>query len=241
MSGFATRARAALAWLGQRERGVLVALIVLVGGAWLFAELADEVLEGSTGAVDERLLLLFRNSEDLSDPIGPAWAEEAARDITGLGGVGFLTLLTLASAGYLALQRKAHLAWYVLIAVGGGIAASTLLKLAFDRPRPELVPHGQIVYTSSFPSGHSMMSAVTFLTLGVLLASVQPNNILKAYLLALAVLLSVSVGISRVYLGVHWPSDVLGGWTAGAVWALMCWSFARYLRRRGTLESGTLE
>lgn len=239
MAELAARAYALLAWIGQRERGVLVAFVILIGGAWLFAELADEVLEGSTVAIDERLLLLFRSSDDLSDPLGPGWAEEAARDITGLGGVVFLTLLTLASAGYLALQRKVHLAWYVVLAVLGGIAASTLLKLAFDRPRPELVPHGQIVYTSSFPSGHSMMSAVTFLTLGVLLASAQSNTILKAYLLGLAVLLSVAVGISRVYLGVHWPTDVLGGWTAGAVWALMCWSLARYLRRRGALEPDT--
>jgi undecaprenyl-diphosphatase len=236
MTAPAAKLRAALAWLGQRERGILLGVIVLVGAAWAIAELADEVLEGSTGAVDERLLLMFRDSEDLSDPIGPAWAEEVARDITALGGLGFLTLLTLASAGYLALQRKSHLAWYLLVAVGGGIAASTVLKLMFDRPRPELVPHGQVVYTSSFPSGHSMMAAITFLTLGALLASAQPNRVLRAYMLGLALLLTLSVGISRVYLGVHWPSDVLGGWTAGAAWALVCWSFARYLRRRGRIE-----
>src|SRR5690606_25963050 len=100
MLGSATRTRAALAWLGRRERGVLVALIILLGGAWLFVELADEVLEGSTGAVDQHLLLLFRASGDLGDPIGPAWAEEAARDVTALGGLSFLTLLTLASVGY---------------------------------------------------------------------------------------------------------------------------------------------
>jgi undecaprenyl-diphosphatase len=235
-TGFAANLRAALAWLGRRERGVLVAIVVFVGAAWALTELADEVLEGSTGAIDERLLLMFRDGEDLSDPIGPGWVEEAARDITALGGLGFLTLLTLASAGYMALQRKSHLAWYLLAAVGGGIAASTVLKLLFDRPRPELVPHGQVVYTSSFPSGHSMMSALTFLTLGALLANAQPNTLLKAYLLGLAVLLTLSVGVSRVYLGVHWPTDVLAGWTAGAAWALICWSFARYLRRHGRIE-----
>ena len=228
--------RAALAWLGRRERAVLVTLLAVLGAAWAFTELADEVLEGETRAADELLLLSLRTADDPSDPVGPAWLEEMARDVTGLGGVGILTFVTLASAGFLALQRQPHLAWYVLLAVGGGMLLSTLLKAAFDRPRPDLVAHGQVVYTSSFPSGHSMMSAVAFLTLGALLASAQSSWLLKAYLLILAALLAVAVGATRVYLGVHWPTDVLAGWTAGAAWALACWSFARYLRRRGKVE-----
>ena len=230
------RLQAALRWLGARERGMLLALLVVLGGGWLFAELSDEVIEGETNALDERVLLLFRAVDDPADPLGPSWVEETARDFTGLGGIGVLTLVTLASAGFLALQGKAHLAWYVLAAVGSGMLLSMLLKAGFDRPRPELVPHGQVVYTSSFPSGHSMMSAVAYLTLGALLAGAQGSRRLKAYLLGLAVLVTVGVGISRVYLGVHWPTDVLGGWTAGSAWALACWSFARYLRRRGRLE-----
>jgi len=230
------RLLAALAWLGRRERGVLVGLLVLVAASWVFLELADEVLEGETLAADEVVLLSLRTDGDPTDPIGPTWLEETARDVTGLGGVGILTFLTLASAGFLALQRKSHLAWYVLLAVAGGTLMSALLKAAFDRPRPDLVTHGQVVYTSSFPSGHSMMSAVAFLTLGALLAGAQSNWLLKTYLLGLAVLLAVAVGATRVYLGVHWPTDVLAGWTAGAAWALACWSFARYLRRRGKLE-----
>lgn len=227
---------AALRWLGARERGVLLALLVVVGGGWLFAEIADEVFEGETRVIDERVLLLFRAADDPADPLGPSWVEETARDITGLGGIGVLTFVTLASAGFLALQGKTHLAVYVVAAVAGGMLLSMLLKAGFDRPRPELVPHGQVVYTSSFPSGHSMMSAVAYLTLGALLASAYPSPLLKAYLLGLAVLLCVAIGISRLYLGVHWPTDVLGGWTAGCVWALACWSFARYLRRQGRVE-----
>lgn len=225
-----------LRWAGRRERGLLVALFVLLAGIWSFAELSDEVLEGETARLDERVLLALRSNEDRSDPIGPAWLEESARDVTGLGGVAVLSFMTLAAAGFLALQRKRHLAWYVLAAVGSGVVISIALKAGFDRPRPELVPHGQVVYTSSFPSGHSMMSAVAFLTLGALLAGAQATGLLKGYLLALALLLTVAVGATRVYLGVHWPTDVLAGWTAGAAWALACWSLARYLRRRGKVE-----
>jgi len=215
---------------------VLVALLVVLGGAWVFAEIADNVLEGETRAIDERLLLLFRTADDPTDPLGPRWAEEIARDVTGLGGIGILTFITLASAGFLALQGKAHLAGYVLVAVASGMVLSMLLKAGFDRPRPDLVPHGQFVYTSSFPSGHSMMSAVTYLTLGALLAGAQASALLRAYLLVLAMLLTIAVGLSRIYLGVHWPTDVLGGWTAGGAWALACFCFARYLRRRGKVE-----
>jgi undecaprenyl-diphosphatase len=225
-----------LAWLGARQAATLVALLLAAGSVWLFVEVADEVQEGETASVDERLLLALRTPNEASDPLGPAWVEELARDITGLGGVGVLTILTLASAGFLALQRRTHLALYLLAAVACGTVVSLLLKLGFDRPRPELVPHGSFVYTSSFPSGHSMLSAVVYLTLGALLASGQSNLLMRAYLLALAAFLAALVGVSRVYLGVHWPTDVLAGWTAGAAWALGCWAVAERLRYRGAVE-----
>jgi undecaprenyl-diphosphatase len=233
LTAFGSRA---LAWVGAREAGTLLALLLAAGGVWLFVELADDVLEGDTTTVDERLLLSLRSPNDAGDPLGAPWVEDLARDITGLGGAAVLTLLTAATAGFLALQRKRHLALYLLAAVASGTALTTLLKLGFARPRPELVPHGQLVYTSSFPSGHSMLSAVAYLTLGALLASGQTNFRMRAYLIALAAFLTILVGASRVYLGVHWPTDVLAGWTAGAAWALLCWAIAERLRSRGAVE-----
>lgn len=224
--------RGVLAWIGTHERETLIALLLVALCGWGFAELADEVTEGETAALDERLLLAMRVDGDPTDPIGPLWFEELARDVTALGGMGFLTILTLAAVGFLVLQRNGRLALYLAIAVSSGAALSTLFKSVFDRPRPDLVPHGQHVYTASFPSGHSMMAAVTLFTVAALLASAQPNLRLRAYLLGLATLLSIAVGLSRVYLGVHWPTDVLAGWTAGTAWALLCWSVVQILRRR---------
>lgn len=215
---------------------VLAALLIVAGCAWAFIELADEVVEGDSRAFDEAILLAFRSPADASDPRGPGWVEELGRDVTALGGLGILTMLTLAVAGFLWLQGNRRSMWFLLAAVVGGQVLSTAFKQGFDRPRPELVPHEAMVYTASFPSGHSMMAAATYLTLGVLLARVQPRPVLKAYLLTLAVLLTVAVGVSRVYLGVHWPTDVVAGWAAGAGWALLCWLVARWLAHRGAIE-----
>jgi undecaprenyl-diphosphatase len=215
----------------------LLVLVLVAGGIWLFAELAGEVKEGETRRIDEEILLALRNPADRSDPLGPRWLEETERDFTALGGVGVLALLTAAVSVYLALDGKNRAALLVLIAVGGALLGSTLLKHEFQRPRPDLVPHGSYVYTTSFPSGHSMMSAATYLTLGALLARVQSKRRVKIFLLAFAALLTLIVGISRVYLGVHWPTDVLAGWTAGGIWALICWFLARWLQHRGHVET----
>jgi undecaprenyl-diphosphatase len=220
------------------------ALLVLLLAAlclWAFLGLADEVAEGETHGFDTRLLLALRNPADPADPLGPGWVQELGRDVTALGGLGILTGLTLAVAGFLWLQGNRRSMWLMLIAVAGGQAVSTLAKHGFDRPRPDLVPHGMQVYTASFPSGHSMMAAVTYLTLATLVARVQPTRALKAYVLTLAVVVTVAVGVSRVYLGVHWPTDVLAGWAAGAAWALGCWLVAWWLASRGAVEPETAE
>jgi undecaprenyl-diphosphatase len=120
------------------------------------AGLERPVFEGKTLPIDEVLILAMRNPQNLSDPVGARWVEELGRDFTALGGTGVLAFITFAVVGYLLLNRRYRIMTLVIIAVGGGMVLSLLLKGGFDRPRPELVPHGSYVYTASFPSGHSM-------------------------------------------------------------------------------------
>lgn len=214
----------------------LAMLLLAAVAIWGFVELADEVVDGELEAFDRTILLSMRTADDVTDPVGPRWFEEFVRDVTALGSTGILTALTIFSCGYLWLLRKRLAVLYVLVAILGAQGLSSSLKWAFDRPRPDLVPHGMHVYTASFPSGHSVMSAATFLTLGALLARYQKTRRLRVYLVVVSVVLALAVGVSRVYLSVHWPTDVLAGWAIGAAWALICWSVAAYLQRRGTIE-----
>jgi undecaprenyl-diphosphatase len=231
------RYRRAARWVrGNVELGALLVLAMAIAGVWAFAELADEVAEGSTRNLDRDLLLLLRTPGDPGDPIGPDWVEEIMRDLTAMGGVAVLTLTTLAVAGFFLLQRKVASTLYLLVSVGGGLLISSVAKEAFGRPRPDLVPYGSIVHTASFPSGHSMMAAVAYLSLGVLVARTLPQRRLKVYVLALAALVTILVGVSRVYLGVHWPTDVLAGWLAGVAWACLCMLGARWLANHGDVE-----
>ena len=220
-----------LSWLGSHERSVLFAGAAILLGVSLFAELADQVVDGGTRKLDQSILLSMRRPVDLA-PLGPPWLQEGARDITALGGVTVLTLLTAGVCTFLALDGRRPMALFAASSIVSGLLLSTLLKNLFQRPRPDLVPVAVYVTTASFPSGHSMLSAVTYLTLGALLARAHEGRLLKAFFLLTAALLTLLIGVSRVYLGVHWPSDVLAGWTAGAVWSLFCWTLAQYLQRR---------
>ena len=225
-------------WIGGHTPAVIVACLIVAAGTWGFIALADEVVEGGTHRFDVWALKALRQPDDLSTPIGPPWAQEAGRDLTALGGLTVLFGVTAMVAGYLLLARQRAAMLLVLVATGTGLAASLLLKGFFERPRPTVVPHLSIVQSSSFPSAHSMLSAVVYLTLGAMLTRFVPRPSLKAYCFGWAVLLTVLVGLSRVYLGVHYPTDVLAGWTAGLVWAMLCWLAARWLQRRGKVEGG---
>lgn len=222
--------------VGALELRWLIYLGFVVALGWMLAELTDEVVEGATHDLDRDILLALRTSGDLSDPLGPPWLEEMGRDMTALGGIAVLTLVSFLTALYFLFQRKFGSMVFLLTSVGGGILLSSVAKTLFDRARPDLVPHGSIVHTASFPSGHSMMAAITYLTLGVLLARVEPQRRLKVFLMSTAVLVTLLVGISRVYLGVHWPTDVAAGWLAGTVWAVGCFGVARALAARGHVE-----
>jgi undecaprenyl-diphosphatase len=159
------------------------------------------------------------------------------REITTLGGTTVVLLLTAAVIGFLLVDAKPAAALLVLFSIIGGALLGPLLKIGFERPRPDLVAHLVEVHSASFPSGHALLSAVTYLTLGALLARVVGERRLKIYVLTTAVVLTLLVGFSRVYLGVHWPTDVLAGWLVGAVWAVLCWRIALALQRRGEVEA----
>lgn len=214
----------------------VVALLVFAGALWGFMEVADEVGEGDTHHFDTALLMAMRQPSDPNIPIGPTWLSEAARDVTSLGSTSVLVLLTVASVGYLWLVGQRSAALLTVAAVAGGAILSAALKSGFSRPRPDLVPHAVEVYSASFPSGHAMLATVTYLTLGSLLAQVQSHNRARIYLIAWAIALSLLIGVSRVYLGVHWPTDVIAGWCIGAAWALMCACVERWLQRRGVVR-----
>ncbi|MDB5425143.1 MAG: putative phosphatidylglycerophosphatase [Phenylobacterium sp.] len=218
--------------LRRIESRALVLVIGLAGALWGFFNLGSEMVEGDTLALDRRVLLALRNPANPNDPLGSRSFEEAMRDVTALGGFTVVTLVTVvAVAAFLIHGRKRHalvLAGTVLLAE----LSSDLAKTLYGRPRPDLVPHGSYVYSASFPSGHSTLSAATYLTLAVLVASLEPNRGTKAMVFVLAGVLVLAIGFSRVYLGVHWPSDVLAGWSLGAAWALAGWTVLRRIARR---------
>jgi undecaprenyl-diphosphatase len=228
--------KSTLEWLGSHTGLMLIAALLVVLGIWAFIAIADEVKEGGTQRFDEWVVRSLRQPGDPTRMIGPAWLGEVARDVTGLGGVAVLSLVTGAVVGFLWLREKYGAMWLVLVATVGGLVISSLLKHVYERPRPGVVPHLSQVYTTSFPSGHSMLSATVYLTLGTLLASFVRQRRIKFYFVSVAMALTFLVGISRVSMGVHYPTDVLAGWAAGLSWALVCWIVARALQRRGAVE-----
>ncbi len=215
---------------------ILALFLAAAVALFAFLRLGSEILEGETFALDRWLLQALRSAADPSVPAGPGWLREAMVDITALGGVSVLTVLTIVATGYLVAARKPATAAVLVAAVSGGAVASTLLKLAFARPRPDVVGHLVEVSSLSFPSGHAMNSAIVYLTLGALLARAEDDRRVRIYLIAVAVALTLVIGFTRVYLGVHWPSDVLAGWCVGAAWAVLCSLAARTLQRRHAIE-----
>jgi len=215
-------------WLPSR---FLVIVVALAFASWAFIEVAEEVVEGDSAALDRTILLALHAPGATAIGTRPAWLIALARDITALGSTTVLGLLVSFVAAFLLLAGQRWNALFVPLAAAGGALASATLKMAFGRPRPDLVPHGDHVVSASFPSGHAMLSAVVYLTIGVLLTRVVHTRAQKAYVMLVAMFLTIAVGTSRVYLGVHWPTDVLAGWMAGAAWALGCWGCAELVTR----------
>ncbi len=219
-------------WRRMRDEGaILLAFLALAALSLVFLKLASEMAEGETLGFDRAIMQWMRDHAG-----GPAM-RTTMLDITALGGTAVLTLVTFAVTGFLIVVRKAATAGFVAASVTGGALLSFALKLVFSRPRPDLVEHLVHVDTSSFPSGHAANSAVVYLTLGMLLASTQERHAPRIYLISVAILLTLAIGVSRVYLGVHWPSDVIAGWCVGAAWAGLCRIAGQWLQRRHRIEA----
>ena len=212
--------------------GALGVLLLLLA----FTLLAAEVLDGDTQSFDTRVLMALRRADDPSMTIGPAWLHARALEITALGSSTVLGLATLAICGFLVLQRMGRTASFVLVATAGGWLLNVVLKELFQRARPAVVPHLQAVMTLSFPSGHAMTSAAVYLTLGALTMRVADRWVTKVYCMGMAMLVTFLVGITRIFLGVHYPTDVLAGWMVGLTWALACWTVERRIERRAGLK-----
>lgn len=214
------------------ERRVWLTALVAAIVAYFLFQLTGEVLEGETRAFDEGVLLMLRDPADPAMPAGPAWLTKMMVDITALGGVTVLTLLVTLVVVYLALRRKFRTAAFVTASILGGWGLSSAMKIGIARPRPEVVQHLVEVTDMSFPSGHAMLSAITYLTLGAMLSRIEEQPSLRYFFPLVAVFLTLLIGSSRIYLGVHYPTDVLGGWAAGTVWACGSWFVARWILGR---------
>lgn len=215
----------------NRTPGEVRFLVLAFGvslAVWSFAWVAEEVGEDEHLHLEERVMVAMRDPANLAEPAGPAWLKQVAIDVSALGGATVIILLTLLVCGHLLLRARWRRVLILLLTVAGGHLLSHSLKHAYGRERPDVVPHLAHVDSASFPSGHSLSSSVVYLTIGALLAQSAARRREKAYLICLAFGLTFIIGLSRVFLGVHYPSDVLAGWSAGTAWALVCWLIASH-------------
>jgi undecaprenyl-diphosphatase len=214
-----------------RARGleirVLLAWFSIVGALWAFLALGNEISEGETGALDRQLIGLLRTSSNGGEPIGPVWFKESMRDVTALGGFTFLSLMTIVAVLSLLLHRKRREGIIIAATAISSQASIEIFKFLYERPRPAPILLQPLASTNSFPSGHTTESTTIFLTVATVIASLEVNDGTKILAYAIAIFAMIAVGFSRVYLGMHWPTDVLGGWVLGTAWALAAWTALR--------------
>ena len=185
-----------------------------------FVAMVAAVLAGRTGWLDSTGLLLWRGGADLR-PLGPPWVLEALRDLTALGGMLLRNVVMAAALFALLVLRLRREAVVLLGTVIGGWLVNSGIKALVGRPRPTIVPHLTEAGGASFPSGHSFNSAVVYLAIALAFAAMSPRQPVRLTIIAAAAILSMAIAFSRVWLGVHFPSDVIAGWLGGVGWALL--------------------
>lgn len=205
------------------ELSALILITVVVGAAWGAVEIADLPREGASRSLDEVMLSVFRSSSDRTNPVGSRGIEDISRNISSMGSNAVLVFVSIIVVSYLLAQGRKKASWLVVASIVGSLGISFVLKLLFDRPRPDLSVESVHVTTSSFPSGHAMVSMAVYTLFAALLARLDSRRWVKIFFLASAVLINLVIGITRLHLGTHWPTDLLAGWTIGAAWTTLCW------------------
>ena len=188
-----------------------------------------------------QILSVSRSADAPARPLGPPWAGIVAADITSLGSTALLVLFALMAVGLLLMLQKRLSALLLVIGLAGGLALSEGLKAVFERARPPLEYQSVHTLNASFPSGHALLSAVFYLTLGVMLTRAFPQRRLKAYVMGMAIVMTLLVGTSRIYLGAHWATDVFAGWSVGAAWAMVLWLASYVIARRQQRHHSALQ
>lgn len=210
--------------------------LVPVIAACLFLGLALFIASGRKFEFDSTLLLLFRVANDPATPIGPAWLHEAMRDLTALGSFATLTAMTTFATFALWMLGYRHLAIGLALSVISATVASNGLKVVIGRTRPDIVEHAALTFTASFPSGHAFISSVTMLCIAGFVGLASHRRDITRLCYVFAWIMTVLIGVSRVYLGVHWPTDVLAGWCLGVVWVSVAIAWVGRSMARGDPE-----
>jgi undecaprenyl-diphosphatase len=213
--------------VARTEIAALTALFVAALGVMTFIEIADDMTEADGQAFDQQVLALLRPyADDPGRPWGPWWLKEAAADITSLGGISVLGLFALIVIVFLLSQRKWLSSLLLALGLVGGVMLSEGLKAVFERERPPQLMQAVETINASFPSGHALLATVFYLSIAVMLTRAFPRQRFKIFVLGVGILMALLVGLTRIYLGAHWATDVFAGWAVGSAWAMVLWLVA---------------
>ncbi len=230
-------------WSMRNGLGAIASLqprvLVPVAAAFGFLGLALFIVSGRSFQFDSTIVLLLRSANDPATPLGPAWFAEMMRDVTALGSFVGLGLITVAASLTLWLCGWRRLAVGLALTVLSATLVSTGLKILIGRERPDIVAHAALTFTASFPSGHAFLSAVTLLSIAGFVGLAARRADMTRLCLWLAWTMIILIGVSRIYLGVHWPTDVLAGWCLGIAWSSLAVAWlGRGMAAAGTLPAG---
>ncbi len=218
---------------------IILVILFVAFALYLFIEFSSEMAEGELTAIDNIILQALRNPQNPKELIGPPGLLAFMQSVSYLGGIYVLSAVSTIAAMFFMLKKRTRTCLLFILSVTSGSALMVLLKYVFDRPRPDIVPHLGEFSLGSYPSGHSMVSAIVYLTIGALLARSTKSLKMRAIYLSIAGVFVFLIGISRAFLGVHYPSDILAGWCAGVIWSALSYLLAKFLLRKKRQDPST--